>query len=214
MADPIRLSAGGDLISGERHGRSNRRRCNCAKNDFGNEWRCNTTSRKRGGLSFLGLDSRHHIESGHGERIAGPVCSVAVAPDVRPARVTGRTVRTAAYALRNLSTSLRHLPYTIYCRSPFLPDVFGGLIQTAVGGSAGCGSRRTNHPIHLHGHSFRVISRGGRPTPHREWLDTVLLSPRESAEIAFVADNPGEWMFHCHVLEHQAGGMMTCLRVT
>ncbi len=71
-----------------------------------------------------------------------------------------------------------------------------------------------HHPIHLHGHSFRVISRDGRPTPHREWRDTVLLSPRESAEIAFVADNPGDWMFHCHVLEHQAGGMMTCLRVT
>jgi FtsP/CotA-like multicopper oxidase with cupredoxin domain len=71
-----------------------------------------------------------------------------------------------------------------------------------------------HHPIHLHGHSFRVISRDGQPARRREWLDTVLLSPRESAEIAFVADNPGDWMFHCHVLEHQAGGMMTCLRVT
>ncbi|MGH6742252.1 MAG: multicopper oxidase family protein, partial [Bradyrhizobium sp.] len=71
-----------------------------------------------------------------------------------------------------------------------------------------------HHPIHLHGHSFRVMTRNGRPTPHREWLDTVLLRPRESAEIAFVADNPGDWMFHCHVLEHQAGGMMACIRVT
>lgn len=71
-----------------------------------------------------------------------------------------------------------------------------------------------HHPIHLHGHSFRVLSRNGAATAHREWLDTVLLAPRERAEIAFVADNPGDWMFHCHVLGHQAFGMMACIRVT
>ena len=71
-----------------------------------------------------------------------------------------------------------------------------------------------HHPTHLHGHSFRVISRNGKPTRHREWLDTVMLEPRERAEIAFVADNPGDWMFHCHVLEHQASGMMSCIRVS
>jgi len=71
-----------------------------------------------------------------------------------------------------------------------------------------------HHPIHLHGHAFRVITRNGRATKHREWLDTVMLEPRERAEIAFVADNPGDWMFHCHVLEHQASGMMSCIRVT
>lgn len=71
-----------------------------------------------------------------------------------------------------------------------------------------------HHPIHLHGHSFRVVRRNGKPNALREWLDTVLLAPRETAEIAFVADNPGDWMFHCHVLEHQAGGMMACIRVT
>ncbi|MCW5702856.1 MAG: multicopper oxidase family protein [Bradyrhizobium sp.] len=70
------------------------------------------------------------------------------------------------------------------------------------------------HPIHLHGHSFRVVSRNGAPTRHREWLDTVLLHRGERAEIAFVADNPGDWMFHCHILEHQAAGMMGVIRVS
>ena len=70
------------------------------------------------------------------------------------------------------------------------------------------------HPIHLHGHSFRVITRNGRPTTYREWRDTVLMPPRERAEIAFVADNPGDWMFHCHILDHQEGGMMSVIRVT
>ena len=69
------------------------------------------------------------------------------------------------------------------------------------------------HPMHLHGHAFRVISRNGIPARLREWRDTVLMSPREKVEIALVADNPGDWMFHCHILEHQESGMMGVIRV-
>ena len=70
-----------------------------------------------------------------------------------------------------------------------------------------------HHPMHLHGHAFRVLSRNGKPTARREWRDTVLLDPRERVEIAFVADNPGDWLFHCHVLGHQASGMKSMIRV-
>ena len=70
------------------------------------------------------------------------------------------------------------------------------------------------HPIHLHGHSFRVIARNAKPTRYREWQDTVLIPPRETADIAFVADNPGNWMLHCHILDHQEGGLMAVVRVT
>ena len=70
------------------------------------------------------------------------------------------------------------------------------------------------HPIHLHGHSFRVLTRNGAATRFREWLDTVLIPPRERVEIGFVADNPGAWMIHCHVLDHQNGGMMATIDVT
>jgi FtsP/CotA-like multicopper oxidase with cupredoxin domain len=70
-----------------------------------------------------------------------------------------------------------------------------------------------HHPMHIHGHSFRVITRNGARTKYREWRDTVLVPPRERAEIAFVADNPGDWMFHCHILDHQEGGMMSVIRV-
>ena len=69
------------------------------------------------------------------------------------------------------------------------------------------------HPMHLHGMSFRVLSRNGAPAPHRQWADTVLVPPKETVEIAFVADNPGAWMLHCHVTDHQVSGMMTVLRV-
>ena len=70
-----------------------------------------------------------------------------------------------------------------------------------------------HHPMHLHGHTFRVLSRNGQPTRLKEWQDTVLVDPRERVEIAFVADNPGDWMFHCHILEHQIAGMMSIIRV-
>ncbi|MDH4150653.1 MAG: multicopper oxidase family protein [Betaproteobacteria bacterium] len=70
-----------------------------------------------------------------------------------------------------------------------------------------------HHPIHIHGIAFRVISRNGKPTQYREWADTALMAPRERVEIAFVADNPGDWMFHCHILSHQSGGMMTAIRI-
>jgi FtsP/CotA-like multicopper oxidase with cupredoxin domain len=70
------------------------------------------------------------------------------------------------------------------------------------------------HPMHLHGHSFRVISRNGKPNPRKEWRDTVLVLPHESADLAFVADHPGDWMFHCHVTDHQEAGMMAVIRIT
>jgi FtsP/CotA-like multicopper oxidase with cupredoxin domain len=69
------------------------------------------------------------------------------------------------------------------------------------------------HPMHLHGHSFRVINRNGKPNPGKEWRDTVLVPPRESADLVFVADNPGDWMFHCHVTDHQEAGMMAIIRI-
>jgi FtsP/CotA-like multicopper oxidase with cupredoxin domain len=69
------------------------------------------------------------------------------------------------------------------------------------------------HPMHLHGHSFQILTRNGAPVPHRQWGDTVLVSPRETVEVAFVADNPGNWMLHCHVMDHQMAGLMTVLRV-
>jgi FtsP/CotA-like multicopper oxidase with cupredoxin domain len=69
------------------------------------------------------------------------------------------------------------------------------------------------HPMHLHGHSFKLLSRNGTPVPHSQWGDTVLISPREMVEVAFVADNPGDWMLHCHVMDHQVSGLMTILRI-
>jgi FtsP/CotA-like multicopper oxidase with cupredoxin domain len=69
------------------------------------------------------------------------------------------------------------------------------------------------HPIHLHGHSFRILSHNGEAVPGAPIRDTVLLHPDDFQEIAFVADNPGSWMFHCHILEHQETAMMAVITV-
>lgn len=63
------------------------------------------------------------------------------------------------------------------------------------------------HPIHIHGHSWTVIGSNKRVLPPHH-ADTVLLLPKETLDVAFVADNPGRWMLHCHIIEHQETGMM------
>ena len=59
------------------------------------------------------------------------------------------------------------------------------------------------HPMHLHGHVLSVIAVDGRLVSGSPiHLDSVLVSPRQTVDVAFAADNPGVWMFHCHVLLH------------
>ena len=67
-----------------------------------------------------------------------------------------------------------------------------------------------SHGMHLHGHHFRAIGSDGAAGPLR---DTLLMDRGEAVEVAFVADNPGDWMLHCHVPEHSISGMMTWFRV-
>lgn len=68
------------------------------------------------------------------------------------------------------------------------------------------------HPIHLHGMSFKVLSSNRREIiPY--FTDTYLLGKNETARVALVADNPGVWMFHCHVIDHMETGLMAAIEV-
>jgi FtsP/CotA-like multicopper oxidase with cupredoxin domain len=67
------------------------------------------------------------------------------------------------------------------------------------------------HPMHLHGHAFQVVAINGAPLAGAV-RDTVLVPPMGSVTIAFDADNPGRWAFHCHNLYHMTTGMMTEVR--
>jgi FtsP/CotA-like multicopper oxidase with cupredoxin domain len=69
------------------------------------------------------------------------------------------------------------------------------------------------HPIHLHGHLFKIVATDGNPVPKGAQLtkDTVWIAPGERYDIELTADNPGIWMVHCHIENHAANGMMTLI---
>lgn len=66
-----------------------------------------------------------------------------------------------------------------------------------------------DHPIHLHGTHFLIVSRNGFRPDRETWKDTVTVPAGEFVDIAFVMENPGDWMLHCHIIDHEDGGMMT-----
>ena len=70
---------------------------------------------------------------------------------------------------------------------------------------------RMPHPMHLHGHEFQVVEVDGKRFSGAV-RDTVLVTPRRRVVIAFDANNPGTWAFHCHLLYHLDAGMFTTLR--
>lgn len=66
-----------------------------------------------------------------------------------------------------------------------------------------------DHPFHLHGFFFQVLQVNGEAPAYRSWKDTINVPPLAKIKIAWMPDNrPGLWMYHCHILEHHAAGMM------
>lgn len=70
------------------------------------------------------------------------------------------------------------------------------------------------HPIHLHGMFFRLLARNGQPLDEPFFRDTALVHAYETIDIGLVPLDAGDWMMHCHILEHAEAGMMTTVRVT
>ena len=71
-----------------------------------------------------------------------------------------------------------------------------------------------HHPFHLHGFFFQVIEVNGSRPQYLSWEDTVNIPARGKVRIAWMPDDrPGEWMYHCHILEHHAAGMMAHFEV-
>ena len=71
-----------------------------------------------------------------------------------------------------------------------------------------------DHPFHLHGFFFQVLEENGNAPEYKAWKDTYNLKPRTKIKIAWMPDNrPGKWMYHCHIIEHHAAGMMANFEV-
>jgi FtsP/CotA-like multicopper oxidase with cupredoxin domain len=71
-----------------------------------------------------------------------------------------------------------------------------------------------HHPFHLHGYFFQVLDVNGSPPAFLSWEDTVNVPAFGQARIAWMPEGrPGGWMYHCHILEHHAAGMMAHFEV-
>ena len=74
-----------------------------------------------------------------------------------------------------------------------------------------------SHPMHLHGHWFRWIAQDGAPLPTPYLMNTIPVDPGRTVDIDFVANNPGVWPLHCHIVSHMVdnhdlmSGLMTVI---
>jgi FtsP/CotA-like multicopper oxidase with cupredoxin domain len=83
----------------------------------------------------------------------------------------------------------------------------GDVVQVRISNHSG-----QSHPMHLHGHHAVVLSRNGtKVTGSPWWFDSLEVKNGETFEVAFLADNPGIWMDHCHNLKHATEGLVTHL---
>jgi FtsP/CotA-like multicopper oxidase with cupredoxin domain len=69
------------------------------------------------------------------------------------------------------------------------------------------------HPFHIHGQRFLLLSRDGVQNTNLAWKDTVLVGTGETVDLLVDMTNPGVWMAHCHIAEHIESGMMLSFRV-
>lgn len=71
------------------------------------------------------------------------------------------------------------------------------------------------HPYHMHGGSFQIVSRDGKaPYPNElGYKDTVSVNPGETVRIKMKFNYEGVFMYHCHIIEHEDGGMMAQMQV-
>jgi FtsP/CotA-like multicopper oxidase with cupredoxin domain len=77
----------------------------------------------------------------------------------------------------------------------------------------GKGMSTRYHPMHLHGGHFQVISINGMVPEREMWKDTLEIPPNQYIDIAVKFYYPGDWMLHCHIIDHEDGGMLTMVHV-
>ena len=162
--------------------------------------------------------------------------SVAAGDRVSPAMPTTlsevKAIRTGGATVRKIELSMEHMRFLINGRSFRMDEIAFDVKQgTTEIWSISNPAVGMPHPMHLHGFSFQVLERlnsptqvvgtagfgKGRTVSDLGWKDTVLVWPGETVRIAidFTHDFPGSqtYLFHCHNLEHEDGGMMINFRV-
>ncbi|ASK61309.1 copper oxidase [Virgibacillus phasianinus] len=109
------------------------------------------------------------------------------------------------------------MAYTIngnaYPNVPPLKVEKGDLVKVKMTNKMSGDDAEAVHPMHLHGHFFQVLSKNGKTVKGSPIVkDTLNVKPGETYVIAFKADNPGNWLFHCHDLHHATAGMLQLVK--
>lgn len=125
---------------------------------------------------------------------------------IRPARVTDPSRHTQIVLGGDMTTYAWTLNGKTWGSHEPIEVAKGERVEVAMRNNSMMG-----HPMHLHGHHFQVVEID-RTRIAGAVRDTVWLPPQRAVTVAFEADNPGEWAFHCHHLYHMATGMMTTVR--
>lgn len=94
-----------------------------------------------------------------------------------------------------LTLSGKSFPHTLPMKVEKGQRVLIRLINAGIG----------NHPMHLHGHDFKVVAKDGNAIAQPMVWNTVDIAPGETYDLALTASNPGSWLFHCHILPHAEG---------
>jgi FtsP/CotA-like multicopper oxidase with cupredoxin domain len=142
-------------------------------------------------------------------RLAAPTAGARI----EPLATNGVAPRTVTFH-EFIDRDRERVVFTINGRAyPDVPDVMTRVGATEVWDLVN--ESEMEHPFHLHGFFFQVLSRNGVAASEPAWEDTLQLRGMERVRIAFrVDDRPGHWMYHCHILEHVDNGMMAALHVT
>jgi len=117
--------------------------------------------------------------------------------------VTGRQVR---WILRDLATGKENMDIDWHFTQ-------GDVVKLRLFNDP-ASSHAMQHPIHLHGQRFLVLSRDGVSNTNLSWKDTAVIPAGETVDLLVDMSNPGRWMLHCHVAEHLSAGMMTMFTVS
>ena len=110
------------------------------------------------------------------------------------------TAKEVAWVLRDPDTGKENMDVDWHFRA-------GEIVKIRVSNDPSS-SHAMDHPLHLHGQRFLVVSRDGVPATNLVWKDTAIIPTGETVDLLVDMANPGRWMIHCHIAEHLGAGMM------
>lgn len=88
----------------------------------------------------------------------------------------------------------------------------GELMKLRIRNSDTQTGHEMDHPMHIHGTYFQVVSVNSRDPERETWKDTINVPAGQFVDIAFIMKNPGQWMLHCHIIDHEDRGMVTIVQ--